>query len=189
MIRRVHDLHPDDTAARITLRHQLRDLRRQLGVHVDDLADACGTTFKAIYLFEQRGNNPLAATVQRYAGGLGHQIVMRPMLTPELREHPDAAALAALAAATHNPALADAYQRSAVLTNLVAHRRWLNMSARDIAERCGLHRAGGWISQFENDQKPALLATYQRYTRALGGHLNLDLQPLNPHHLTEGAHP
>jgi transcriptional regulator with XRE-family HTH domain len=170
--------HPDDIAARDHIRRRLRALRRDLGVRVEDLADAAGVTTDAIYLYEQRATNPLTGTVQRHAGGLNHRLVMRLAATPALPTHPYAVNLLAMAAATSDGATADAHQRAALLADLVAYRRWLGLTAREITERCGCSRDGTWASQLEAGRKQALLGSYQRYARALGGHLHLDLEPL-----------
>lgn len=175
-VTRIIDLHPDDAEARIKLRLTLRDLRRQQHLTVEHVADQTGSTIAAVYLFEQRDSQLLIARAQRHARGVNHRLVLHPVLPHTLPAHPTEAAFTA--AAVNGGDLDDDYHRSAVLTHLVAYRRWLGLSARDIAERCGNDRAGSSTSLLEADTKPALLASYQRYARALGGRLELDIEAL-----------
>ena len=176
---RNHDLHPDDTEARIRLRNQLRNLRRSTGVTVHALAEACATTPAAIYLYEQRGHNPLCASVQRHARHLGRRLQLHPVFDPALPDHPDAATFTALADATTNLDLAARHEQAALMANLVAYRRWYGLTARDLADRLNVVRGSGSVSAIESGTKPAHLSTYQRYARALGGRLDLHLQPID----------
>jgi transcriptional regulator with XRE-family HTH domain len=175
-VTRVQDLHPDDAEARVKLRLQLRDLRRRSGLTAEQTAHNIGCTIAALYLTEQRDSRILLERAQRHARGLHHQLILHPTLPHTLPPHPTEAAFAAMA--DTGGRLSDEHHRAAVLTHLVAYRRWIGLSARDIAERCGNGRDGSSTSQLEAGLKPALLSTLQRYTRALGGVLHIDLEPL-----------
>lgn len=173
------DLHPDDTAARLHLVATLRHIRETLGITRAGLAVALDTTVTAVASRELKPSNPAIHTAQAWARALGHQMVMRPMLTPELPTHPVVANLQAMAAGGSDDDLRDSYHRSAVLHTMTAHRRWLGVSAREFMTRLGGSRDSGALSAVEAETKPPHLATYQRYARALGGWLHLDPQPLN----------
>ncbi len=175
---RTPDPHPDDRAARLALIAQLRTIREQAGLSRTDLAQHLGITYATIAQRETKGGNQLIHTTQAHARALGVRVVMTPQLDPGLPEHPTTAVLRAMADGDPDPGMADSYHRSVVLHTMVAHRRWLCVSARAFAERLGLARGAGGLSEMEAETHPPLLSTYQRYARALGGWLELDLQPL-----------
>src|SRR5690242_15860918 len=178
VVTRIVDLHPDDAAARVALNRQLYTIRVQAGISRADLAAAAGTTRDAITSRENMKHpNPLIRTIQLQAGCLGHRLVMRPVLTPVLPEHPTVTALRAMADGDPDPDRADDYHRSVVLHTMVAHRRWLCTSARQLAERFVGRRGADCLSELENEHRPPQLSTYQRYARALGGRLELTLEP------------
>jgi transcriptional regulator with XRE-family HTH domain len=174
------DLHPADGEARRALREQLRHARLNLNIPTSHVANALGITRGAVTNYELTAENPSTATLQRYARAIQHRLVITAHLTPDLPVHPATANLQAMAANTEDPTTADMYSRSALLTHLIAHRRWLGLSGEDIAVRSGMARKGGAVSEFEADLKDAKLGTYQRYARALGGWLEMALEPVNP---------
>jgi transcriptional regulator with XRE-family HTH domain len=177
-VKRFQDLHPDDTEARVKLRLQLRDVRRQAGYTVAEAADRIGITKGALSLHERRGDNPLVASVQRNARGFDHRLHLRPELPHRLAVHPTAAVLRDLAAHATDPHDEDAYHRSAILADLAAYRRWVGITARDMSGRWGTRADGTAVCDLEQEVKEPLLASFQRYTRALGGVLHIDLEPL-----------
>ncbi len=185
---RIEDLHADDREARTKLRLQLRDLRRQAGHTVAEAAHRAGITPSTLSLYERRGDNPHVVNVQRNARSLNHRLVLRPDLPHNLPTHPTAAILHDLAEQTTEPHLQDVYHRSAVLSDLVAYRRWLGITAREMSAAWGTRPDATAVAGLEAEVKEPLLASYQRYARALGGVLHLDLEPI-PNEQPEGATP
>ncbi len=175
---RIADLHPDDAEARIKLRLQLRDLRRQGGLSQAAAAARIGVTKDTWSLHERRGDNPLAASAQRYARAVDHRLILRPQLPHQLPTHPDAAVLADLAQRAGDPRTQDAYHLTAILAELAGYRRWLGYTAREMSERWGTRRDATAVCDLEGQIKAALLASVQRYARSLGGMLHLDLEPI-----------
>ncbi len=175
---RIHDLHPDDTEARIKLRLQIRDLRRQAGLSCAAAAARIGIGKDTWSLYERRGDNPLAASVQRYARAVDHRLHLRPDLPHALPAHPDIAVLHDLAGRAVDPRQQDAYHLTAVLTALAAYRRWSGVAARDMSAKWGTRRDASAVCDLEGQAKEALVASVQRYTRSLGGVLHLDLEPI-----------
>ncbi len=175
---RIVDLHPDDAEARVKLRLQLRDLRLRLGCSQAEAAARAGVTKSAVSLLERRGDNPLVASVQRMARAVDHRAILRPHLPHTLPTHPTAALLAVVEAHAADAHTQDAYHRSAVLADLAAYRRGTGVTAREMSERWGTRRDATAVCDLEGELKEPLLASYQRYTRALGGVLHVDLEPV-----------
>ncbi len=174
----IADLHEDDRQARTKLRLQLRDLRTQAGYTTAQAAAAAGITPSTLSLYERRGDNPLVANVQRNARAVDHRLILRPELPHTLPAHPTAAILHDLAERATDPHAQDAYHRSAVLSDLAAYRRWAGITAREMSAVWGARRDATAVCALEQEAKEPLLASYQRYARALGGVLHLDLEPI-----------
>lgn len=182
--------HPDDITQRQQLPRQLTQLRLQLGVPVEDLADAAGTTPDAIRLFERNGTNAYLHIAQRYVRGLGHRLNIWPTLPVTLPTHPHTANLLAMAAGADDPDQADTYQRAAAMHHAVTYRLWSGVSARDLGQRLGVSRRSGNIGNVENEYGKPMIRTWQWYLRGLGGRLPLTLEPVNPDpHRIEGDTP
>jgi DNA-binding XRE family transcriptional regulator len=177
-VTRIVDLHPDDGEARIKLRLQLRDLRRQACYSQAAAAARAGITKDTWSLHERRGNNPLVVSVQRCARAVDHRLILRPDLPHLLPRHPDAAVLADLAARARDPRTQDAYHPTGVLIELAAYRRWAGITARELSARWGTRRDATAICDLEGGLKEPLVGSIQRYARSLGGVLHLDLEPL-----------
>jgi transcriptional regulator with XRE-family HTH domain len=177
-VTRIVDLHPDDMEARVKLRLQLRDLRRQAGCSQAAAAARAGITKDTWSLHERRGNNPLVASVQRYVRAVDHRLILRPDLPHQLATHPDAAVLADLAARASDPHTQDAYHLTAALIELAAYRRWVGITARELSARWGTRRDATAVCDLEGGTKEPLVGSIQRYARSLGGVLHLDLEPI-----------
>ncbi len=176
---RVLDLCDDDVAARLKLIRDLAAIRVAAGLSGRDLGGRLGVTGGAIHHLE-RTTNPWVGTVQRYARSLNH------VATFELRGLADPGDPAAtlwrdMAAAARDHGGADTYRRAALVATLAAARRAANLLQVDVAARLGVSHVS--VSQLERcGRDDHAVAMVQRYARAIGGWLHLELQPL-----TEGA--
>ncbi len=182
---RAAGLHPDDLAARHALLGGLAHLRETTdGVSQTTIGQALGISADAVRLAEQSTADPCVDRLQRHLRATRHQLVLNPRFDPDLPADNTTAMFRAMADAAADPDQADMYHRSAVLHHLIARRRWLGKTARDISRQLG--RSDSAIGQLEQDAKPAMLSSYQLYTRAVGGILHLDIEPI---HQLEGATP
>lgn len=169
------DLHPEDLAARIRLRHGLVALRHLAGWSQRDLSTELGLTPTALGWWERQPEaNSLTVTFARYAAVFNHQIRIVPVgvgvETPVSRNY------TAMAAAQRDLVEAHRFEMAAVVEQLVAYRRSEGISHLDMGRRLG--RDDSSISQLERGIRDnPRLSSWQRYTRALGGHLNVGLVP------------
>lgn len=171
---RAAGLHPDDIAERHAAARRLVELRA--GLSQTAVGQILGVTGSTIHLAETSGADPQLDRLQRHHRALGHRLVLNPQFDPDLPADPTTAVYRTMAVDTPNPDLADMCHRSATLRHLIARRRWLGLSARDISTHLG--RSHSWLGQIEQDVKPPMLSTYQLYTRAVGGRLELDVEAL-----------
>ncbi len=184
-VRRGHDLHPADMDVRLAVIRDLANLRRSAGMSRAELGRRIGCTGEAVALAEKTAADPRVDRLQRTARGLNHRLTLTARFDPDLGANDPTVALFRRYAHHHpDPDTADEHHRSELLAHLTAQRRQLGLTARHVSRHIG--RSESLISTLEQDAKPALLSSYQRYARGLGGHLAIDLQPLNPTHMTEG---
>lgn len=174
----ITDLHPDDTATRRVVLVALRRARTEAGVSRTQLAEAVGSTPAAVAMRERPSvDNPRLEALQVTAEALERRLVLTPRLPVTLPEHPEVSALWAMAAGVADPPSRFAFERSAVLRSMVVYRRWVGIGGPRFAQVfCG--GTTGSLSQFELERKSPLLSSFQRYARALGGRLDVVLQPL-----------
>ncbi len=176
-ITRAAGLHCDDLAARHTLLSRLARLRETVdGVSQTTIGRELGISADAVRLAEQSTADPRVDRLQRHIRAMRHQLILNPRFDPDLPADATTAMFRAMADAAVDPDQADMYHRSAVLHHLIARRRWLGKTARDISRQLG--RSDSALGQLEQDTKPAMLSSYQLYTRVVGGVLRLDLEPI-----------
>lgn len=171
---RTVDIEPGDRYHREHLAAKLTQLRVAEGHTQAQLAELMYLERTAVSRFE-RGTNPLIGTVQRYARTLNHIARLRTAGLPDVSDDVEVALWRNLAANT-DPAKADRAARAALLAELVAARHALGISQRDQAAvmRCDPTS----VCEIERGDNEALLSTYQRYARALGGRAFVRLDPV-----------
>jgi len=178
-VRRNADLHPDDHAARVALRDHLRDLRHAHGLSQRQYADLLGVTQGAVGSFEgcPRANMMIAST-QRRARVLNHRLTLTIAGLPGVPPTPETANAWALSE-DPNPDIADTFYRIAIISHLRTIRLWSETTLQQLADRMGCRESA--VSMAERGQDNPALSTYQRFARALGGRLDLSLQPVHEH--------
>lgn len=168
------DVYPDDLQARHTVLAALRTLRHAQHMSMADVAEQLGVNEKAVHLNEKKLHDPRIARLQAHLRALNHRLRMRPIFDPDLPADRTTALFAHLADAEPDSVHADSHHRSAVLRHLVARRRWLDLTAQQVS--ASIDRSPSLISRIEMETKEPMLSSYQRYARALGGWLRLDLE-------------
>lgn len=158
------DLHPDDPATRYGLRDMLVDTRHNYGMTQRDLAERLGR-YKSTVATMERDSHWRVSTVQRWAHALG----LRLLLTPAVTGINDDLFLLRPA----DPDAAMAFDRRAFIESLADARRAVRMTQRILAERLGITENG--VGEIEKE-RDVLLSTAQRYCRALGTSLSIDLE-------------
>lgn len=162
------DICPDDLGARISLRDQLADARRAIGISSQSLGLSIGVGPTGISKMEHLASaNLFMSTYTRIANALGLTLRLQPADVPGYDEtwhwfedvnRPD-------------------YQQAAVLERLVDARRYSTLASDVLAARIGISLAA------LRDQERLLkhdgqLSTWQRYVRGAGGRLNIVLEPV-----------
>lgn len=160
------DLHPDDLTARIALRDRLLWERQQRGFTLYSFETATGTSSG---MLRNREIDPMASyqlgSIVDWANLLGQSFTITAADVPEYRDNPIAAALEFCGA--------DLFQHAAEIDRLITART-AQLSSRKMADRLGVAQTAV-IGIEHRDPATALLMTWQRYTRALGGRLDLVL--------------
>lgn len=174
---RAADLHPDDRAARLHLRDQLAQARRDRGLSQRDLAAHLGIGQGAIGDTEtSRTANMVAANAQHRARVLAHRLTFH-IDRLAVPADPAAATLHHLATNATTDTAEDEHHLAATTAHLYAIRRWTGMTGKDFARRIAADETA--VNTFERHVRTPLLGTIQRYTRGLGGVLRFHLQPLD----------
>lgn len=158
------DLHPDDVATRECLRDMLVDARHNYGMSQRDLAGRLGRKPPTIGRMEVHLHWRVS-TVQRWAHALG----LRLLLIPAVIDINDDLFL--LRPADLDAAMA--FDRRAFIEMLADARRRLRLTQRMLAEPMGLTENG--VGEIEKG-RDVLLVNAQRYCRALGTSLSIDLE-------------
>jgi transcriptional regulator with XRE-family HTH domain len=188
MAPRTPDLNPGDLTARRNITRKLRDLRIELGIPQNEIADAMWITFSAVSKFELRNPpNPHISQLQRYARALSRTIRLHlEHLPADPTGDPEGHLLARLEQST-DPTKADQAHRARTLHRLITARKRLNISQKDLAGR--LNTTPSALCLVEAAADDPLLATYQRYARALGGRLatRIHTEPSTDHVLVARA--
>lgn len=158
------DLHPDDPEIRLSLRDMLVDTRRAHGMSQRDLGLRLGKAATTITLMEA---NPMwrISTVQHWAAALGQRLVLHPDCLP-----PDEEVYLLRPA---DPESALAFDRRMFVLALRDARRWMGITQRRLGERLGISENG--VAEIEKGHD-VLLVTAQRYCRAVGASLLVELE-------------
>lgn len=168
-MRALPDLHPDDLAMRVMIRDLLIHYRTRDGIGQRELAKRMGLTQGAVSKFE-RGTSWLVSSLQRRAGVHDRRLVVRLVGLPE----PPDEVLALAAMRPTDPVRAEAWDRAAVAAELAAARNTLGVTQEQVGEVLGCGKRA--VAYIEGDDKDALLVSWQRYCRALGGALWVGLE-------------
>lgn len=195
MARTIADLHPDDAAARETLRTQLRAVRETAGLSQRQLGERLGTDQANIRRLEQQGvRQSRTGTVARWARALGHELVLEPvdLPSPSLFRRPSRASGVdeILTAILHGPELTGPEWKAAhVMAQLIGIRNAAGVTQHALAARLGLtYQAIAFTEQATAD---TALVVLQRYARGIAqcsryrtGRLDVRLEPIarNPQH-------
>jgi transcriptional regulator with XRE-family HTH domain len=165
--------HPDDDT---TLRWIVTDLtaaRRDQHLHQRHVADRLGISHKAVSKLERGSTGTLhCATIQRHARAVNRVAVFT---ASGITWAPDTALVASLRAMnpTH-PDRADQVALALLIAQLTAARHQAKRTQAHIGAVMGC--AATAVAQIEAGRN-LHLATLQRYVRALGGVLHVDLRP------------
>lgn len=163
------DLHPDDIATREGLRDMLVDARRHYGMTQRDLASRLGRTPPTIGWMEVHFHWRVS-TVQRWAHAVGLRLLLIPAIIDSCsRQINDDLFLLRPA----DPDAAMAFDRRAFIESLADARRTMRVTQRILGERMGITENG--VAEIEKE-RDVLLVNAQRYCRALGTSLVIDLE-------------
>lgn len=165
-------LHPDDRAHVEQVVAELRALRRASGDHMDVIGARIGRDGEAIRLAEN-GPNRRAGTLQALAYAMGRRLTFHLDGLPAV-DDPAVATLTLSARQARDFRRRHAFERAALGAQLAAVRRHLGFTQQQMLHAAG--RGGSFISDLEQGKAgDSVLASYQRYARALGGMLRLRL--------------
>ena len=165
--------HPDDITARLRIRDALRTHRHELRLTTAAVSRLAGLHEYAVRDMERRPTWELWRA-QQWARGLGHQLRLCPqgLTIPE----PDTTALVLEATVAFGAYDEDQLHLRTVIHDLARTRRHQGITAAGLARTCGTDERA--VSNFEADPTRSLLRIWQRYVRALGGHLTFELVPV-----------
>jgi transcriptional regulator with XRE-family HTH domain len=160
-----------DLYARKKLVEQMRKVRTELGFTCADVGDDLGigeVAYRRVESFTV--TDPYLRTLQRYARGLDRAVRIRfagegiePFNTP---------------IPGHLPAVeADAQHRAGLAAALVAARKRLGLNQTQLGKRLGISFTGASAIECSDSSRTY---TYQRYARAVGGRLTLNLVVARP---------
>jgi transcriptional regulator with XRE-family HTH domain len=173
-MKHVRDLSPGDAAHRRWLLQRLRALRISLGCGLADVGYELHLTWSGVSKFENHPNpNPYICSVQRYLRALDHRADLRLRGLPDVEGDPNCRF-----GNSDDPAAADAAERSLLLARLLATRKALGISQFELARRLGCDRSS--LCVIEQGRQEPMLGTYQRYARALGGSLRVNVVAAPP---------
>lgn len=164
------DLDPEDLAARLDVRDELKALRIAAGISQFALQNALGWSHGDA---NRRETYPLAnytlPVAITWANAFDHSFTLTPVNIPNYRDTAAARLLQSLGG--------DVYAAAAVIDRMVTARRTTSTQAQ-MARRLDVHCAA--VSRLERDGgDTALVSSWQKYARAMGGRLNLTLTPFD----------
>ncbi|MEU7972190.1 helix-turn-helix transcriptional regulator [Micromonospora sp. NPDC049089] len=168
----VTDLHPDDLAARLSLRALLVERRHERGLSQARLAKAMGLSQTAIAHVE-KGTNWHLLVLQRYAHAVNLRIVAYPDALPGVGTIHDPTADVFRPS---DPERAHRWDQANLIGNLGAARRAVGLTQAVVAERLDLTERA--VSNYEHTKTGVVLISPQRYCRALGGALAIEVEDL-----------
>ena len=168
----LNDLHPGDLDARINLRDMLIERRVELGHSQASLAQHIGVTQSNIARIET-GTNWHIVKLQRIARGLNTRILLYPDGVPGgPYDDPTADAFRPT-----NPQRADHWDQRTLLANLAAARQAVGLTQRQVGDVLGSSESA--VGNYERTKTGLMLISPQRYCRAIGGELAMELMDLN----------
>ncbi|MCZ7434790.1 helix-turn-helix transcriptional regulator [Micromonospora sp. WMMC241] len=166
------DLHPDDHTARINLRNMLVERRVDLGYSQAALAQHIGASQGWVANIET-GTNWHIAVLQRLARGINARIVLYPDGVPGGPYDNPAAGLFR----PTDPTDADRWDQQNLLADLATAREATGLTRRQVGERLGC--SGSAVGNYERTRTGLVLISPQRYCRAIGGRLAVELEHLD----------
>lgn len=166
------EVNPSDLAARMALRTSLRRLRADLKLSGQCVSRLAGFDDPGAVRAMERGTSWAVWRVQAWARGLGWVFRMR--ITGLEVPADDATAMVLKANIPFGGLDEDLLHLRVIAHDLIRTRKAV-MSRSEMARRCGV--TAGATDDWEARPEESLLLMYQRYTRALGGALELELQP------------
>lgn len=168
------DLHPDDVVARIDLRTALRERRTGLGLSTEAVSRLAGFPYASAVRGLERKTSWEAWRVQEWARGLDRVFRLR---IEGLQVAPDDTASLVLKSATAFGGFdEDQLHLQIVAADLIRTRAAMGVTRVELGRRCRVDERA--IREFEKGPLQSWLRTYQRYGRALGGIIRLELQPV-----------
>lgn len=194
MARRIGDLHPDDLAARVELRAQLRRIREQAGLSQRDFAPLVGRSQPGVGKFERDGvDQSKTSTIAAWARALGHRLVLAPIGFPRpvrwRRQNNPSSPVDRLLfdlVSTYNVGAfggPDGWLAAVTLNDLVGIRIACGVSQEQLGRVLGVSEQ--CVSLTERNAADNQLVTLQRYARAVarasrhrGGYLAVGLDPI-----------
>jgi DNA-binding XRE family transcriptional regulator len=169
------ELHADDLRAREWISAELRRIRTGQGRPCRSVAADLGLK-KNAYAHMEKVTTWTVPKVQAWARVLDHRFVMtiHGLATPDDQD-PTAAILAATT--TFGGLDEDQLHLYTVVNDLIRVRKWFGMWQREVGRRLGVteNAVRGW----EKDHSATHVRSVQRYARALGGSLELDVVPVH----------
>lgn len=170
----MNDLDQADMAARVVLCGQLRDLRKAAGLSGESVARSAGFGNLGAVRTLERQTSWLAPKAQRWARGLDHVLRLQITGLTVADDTPDSLVLKWTT--TFGGTDEDHMHLLVIANDLVRTRLAAGISRVEMAERCGVTE--GAIRDWEDAPAVSLLRLFQRYGRALGGAIHLDVQPV-----------
>lgn len=166
--------HPDDVAALRWILTDLTAARRDQHLHQRHVADRLGISHKAVSNLERGVAATLyCATIQRHARALNRQAVFTVTGIGWAPDTPLVAALRAMNPA--GPDRADQVALALLVARLATARQLAGHSQATLGVLLGCTATA--VAQTEAGHN-LQLATLQRYVRALGGVLHVNVQPV-----------
>lgn len=175
--RRNADLDPADGQHRADLFATITRFRRRRGITQRQAAHIMGAGIHTVTRFDQGlVRNPAVELVQRHCQTIGHVLGIALHDLPDVAGSPAVQVWHDLAARADRREDADRYDRTAMVAALVAARETLGVTQYEVSRRLAVYQSA--TCQFEREIRSALLGSYQRYARALGGHATFTLNPI-----------
>lgn len=168
------DLHPDDLAARIDVRVALRQRRHDRGLSAEAVSRRAGFAYASAVRDLEDETSWETWRVQQWARGLDE--VLRLHIDGVEIAADDTASLVLKAATPFGGFDEDQLHLQVVAADLIRTRKAMGVTRSALARRCGVGERA--LRGFENSPLKSLLRIYQRYGRALGGAVRLDLDPV-----------
>lgn len=170
------DLHAADPAARAAVQQHLRALRKSERLSAYEVSARLGLAVNAVRDLELKPPQWSVRRVQAWARALNHRFTMT-LAGVAVPDGDDLITDLLTAATPFGAADEDRLHLFTVVNNLVRIRESAGITFQDIADRMGVHDRAvrGW----EDHPDGSLVKTVQRYARAVGGELILEVTPVS----------